>query len=100
MSTLIDIRRIQTSVEEIFHEFGPLPGRTERIASVCAVLTNPYSGRYEPDIMPMMEALNPLGVDMAQLPPQCDSTFAYVSCTLQPACFVLECASPPSAEAP
>jgi hypothetical protein len=65
MTDLIDIRRVQTSVEEIFHEFGPLPGRTERIASVCAVLTNPYAGRYEPDILPMMEALKGAGLDMA-----------------------------------
>ena len=30
------------------------------------MLTNPFAGRYEPNILPMMEALNPLGVDMAQ----------------------------------
>ena len=65
MTDLIEIRRIQTSVEEIFHEFGPLPSRTERIASVCAVLTNPYAGRYEPDILPMMEALKGAGLEMA-----------------------------------
>lgn len=65
MADLIDIRRVQTSVEEIFHEFGPRPGRTERIASVCAVLTNPYAGRFEPDILPMMEALKGTGLDMA-----------------------------------
>jgi hypothetical protein len=65
MTDLIEIRRVQTSVEEIFHEFGPSPGRTERIACVCAVLTNPYAGRYEPDILPMMEALKPAGLDMA-----------------------------------
>ena len=65
MTNLIEIRRVQTTVEEIFHEFGPLPGRTERIASVCAVLTNPYAGRHEPDILPMMEALKPAGLDMA-----------------------------------
>jgi hypothetical protein len=65
MTDLIDIRRVQTSVEEIFHEFGPRPGRTERIACVCAVLTNPYAGRYEPDILPMMEALKAAGLDMA-----------------------------------
>lgn len=66
MSPLIDIRRIQTSVEEIFHEFGPRPDRRERIASVCAVLTNPYAGRYEPEIVPMMEALKDTGLAMAQ----------------------------------
>lgn len=65
MTKLIEIRRIQTGVEEIFHEFGPAPGRTQRIGTVCAVLTNPYAGRYEPDILPMMEALKGAGLEMA-----------------------------------
>ena len=30
------------------------------------MLTNPYAGRYEPDILPMMAALNPVGLDMAR----------------------------------
>ncbi|PZQ66114.1 MAG: hypothetical protein DI563_24450, partial [Variovorax paradoxus] len=29
------------------------------------VLTNPFAGRYEPDILPMMDLLEPVGVDMA-----------------------------------
>jgi hypothetical protein len=33
---------------------------------VAAVLKNPYAGRYEPDILPMMEALNPVGLEMAE----------------------------------
>jgi hypothetical protein len=63
---MIDIRRIFTQVEDIFHEFGP--PATAAAAARChrAVLTNPYAGRYEPDILPMMEALNPLGLAMAQ----------------------------------
>jgi hypothetical protein len=30
------------------------------------VLRNPFAGRYESDILPMMEALNPVGLDMAR----------------------------------
>ena len=30
------------------------------------VLRNPYAGRYQADILPMMEALQPLGIDMAE----------------------------------
>ncbi len=30
------------------------------------MLTNPYAGRYEPDILPMMDALQPVGLDMAR----------------------------------
>jgi hypothetical protein len=30
------------------------------------VLRNPFAGRYEPDILPMMKALEPLGLQLAQ----------------------------------
>jgi hypothetical protein len=60
-----DIRKFQTTVEEIFHEGGPPAAVPLRRAAVLVVLRNPYAGRYEPDILPMMEALNPLGLDMA-----------------------------------
>ena len=32
---------------------------------IAAVLTNPFAGRYEADILPMMEALNAVGTQMA-----------------------------------
>ncbi|RIY41522.1 amino acid synthesis family protein [Neopusillimonas maritima] len=66
MSDLIEVRNIQTQVETIFHEFGPVADRPLIRGSVAAVLKNPYAGRYEPDIVPMMEALNPVGLEMAQ----------------------------------
>jgi len=37
-----------------------------RRGAIAAVLTNPFAGRYEPNIMPMMEALNPLGIEMSR----------------------------------
>ncbi len=63
---LIDIRRVFTQVEDIHHEGGPRAARPLRRGAIAAVLTNPYAGRYEPDILPMMEALNPVGLDMAR----------------------------------
>ena len=60
---LIDIRRIHTSVEDIFHEGGPPAATPLRRGAIAAVLTNPYAGRYEPDILPLMEALNSVGLD-------------------------------------
>jgi hypothetical protein len=63
---MIEIREIFTQVEDIFHEFGPPASRRVRRGSVCAVLANPYAGRYESEILPMMEALNPVGLEMAQ----------------------------------
>lgn len=66
MSDLIEVRNIQTQVETIFHEFGPVADKPLIRGSVAAVLKNPYAGRYEPDIVPMMEALNPVGLEMAE----------------------------------
>ena len=64
--SLIDIRRIVTQVEDTFHEGGPRAATPLRRGAIAVVLTNPYAGRYEPDILPMMEALNPVGLDMAR----------------------------------
>jgi hypothetical protein len=63
---MIEIREIFTQVEEIFHEFGPPAAQPLRRGAVAAVLTNPFAGRYEPNIVPMMEALNPLGLDLTR----------------------------------
>ena len=62
---MIEIRRVFTQVEEIFHEFGPAPSQSLLRGAIAAVLTNPYAGRYEADILPMMDALQDVGIDMA-----------------------------------
>jgi len=63
---VIEIRRVFTQVEDIFHEFGPPAVVPLRRGAIAAVLTNPFAGRYVQDILPMMDALQPVGVDMAQ----------------------------------
>jgi hypothetical protein len=63
---MIEIRRMFTQVEDIFHEFGPRAAKPPRRGAIAAILTNPYAGGYVADIMPMMEALNDLGVAMAK----------------------------------
>lgn len=63
---MIEIRRVLTQVEDIHHEFGPPPAAPLRRGAVAAVLTNPFAGRFEPNIVPMMEALNPVGLQMAR----------------------------------
>jgi hypothetical protein len=62
---MIEIRRIHTVVEDIHHEFGPVAATPLRRGAIGVVLTNPFAGRYEPDILPMMDALGNVGVDMA-----------------------------------
>lgn len=61
----LSIRKTAYSVEEIFHEGGPLPAKSVRRAAGIAVIANPFAGRYEPDIQWFMEDLKPLGLEMA-----------------------------------
>jgi len=63
--SLIQICRVFTQVETILHEFGSAPAAPQIRGAVAAVLTNPYAGKYHADILPMMEALNPVGLEMA-----------------------------------
>ena len=63
---MIEIRRVFTQVEDIHHEFGPVAATPLRRGAIGAVLTNPFAGRYVQDILPMMEALQPVGIAMAQ----------------------------------
>lgn len=63
---MIEIRKIVTMVEEIRHEGGPPPEAPLLKGAIAAVIRNPYAGRYEPDILPLMSALEPLGADLAR----------------------------------
>ena len=62
----VDVRKIVVCAEETRHDGGPPLANPVRKAWAAAVVRNPYAGRHEPDIMPMMEALKPLGLDMSR----------------------------------
>jgi hypothetical protein len=62
----VKIRKIITSIEEIFHEGGPRANTPLMRGYVMAVIENPYAGSYVEDIQPFMEDLKPLGLEMAQ----------------------------------
>jgi len=62
----VSIRKTVYSVEEIFHEGGPVPATSLRRASGMMIIENPFAGRYEPDIQWFMEDLKPLGITMAE----------------------------------
>ena len=62
---MIEIRRVLTHVEDILHDSGPPAAVPLRRGSIAVVLTNPFAGRYEPEILPWMDELNPLGVALA-----------------------------------
>lgn len=61
----VDVRKIITTVEEIFHEGGPVSANPPRRGCVLAVIKNPFAGYYEPNIQGFMEDLKPLGLQMA-----------------------------------
>ena len=61
----VAVRKLVLSVEEVRHDNGPPLAAPLLRGSAAAVLRNPYAGRYVADIQPMMEALKPLGREMA-----------------------------------
>jgi hypothetical protein len=64
--SLIEVRQIVTIVEETWHEGGPRAAVPLLRGATAAVVHNPYAGRFEPDILPMMEELKPLGLDLSR----------------------------------
>lgn len=63
--TRFTVRKMATIVEEIRHDGGPPPDAPRRRGAVLALVSNPFAGRYEPDLQPAMEELRPLGTEMA-----------------------------------
>jgi hypothetical protein len=64
--SLIKIRKRSLIIETQFHEGGPVVDKPLKLAAACAVIENPYAGRYEPDLMPFMAELRSLGTLLAQ----------------------------------
>ena len=64
--SLIQIRKRSLTVETVFHEGGPPVATPLRLAAACAVIRNPYAGRYEENLLPFMADLRSLGTTLAQ----------------------------------
>ena len=62
----VKVRKFLVSVEEVFHEGGPVAATPQRRGAVLAVIENPFAGAYHEEIEPFMEDLKPLGVAMAR----------------------------------
>lgn len=62
----VAVRKFVTTVEEIMHEGGPPPARPLKQGAAMAVIRNPFAGRYVEDIMPMMDELKPLGLELSR----------------------------------
>ena len=63
---LVKVRKFVLCVEEVLHEFGPVAETPQLKGYVAAVTHNPYAGRYVEDILPLMEQLKPMGIEMAK----------------------------------
>ncbi len=64
--SLIEIRKRSLTIETTYHEGGQAVAVPLKMAAACAVIRNPYAGRYEPDLMPFMAELRSLGTTLAQ----------------------------------
>lgn len=62
----LSIRKRMITIEEIYHEGGPVAARPLKRGAALAVIRNPFAGRYEPDIQWFMDDLRPLGLEMAR----------------------------------
>ncbi len=60
------IRKQNVTVEEIFHEGGPVAATPLRRGAILAVIQNPFAGHYVEDIAGFMDDLKPLGLAMAR----------------------------------
>jgi len=60
----IVIRKKLVSVEEIFHEGGPVSDTPLRRATAIAVIHNPYAGQYVEDIMSLIDDMKPMALEM------------------------------------
>lgn len=61
----VKIRKTVVSVEEIFHEGGPVSKIPLRRAAALAVIENPFAGKYVEHIEGFIDDLKPLGMSMA-----------------------------------
>lgn len=64
--SLIQIRKRSLTIETVFHEGGPPVATPLKLAAACAVIRNPYAGRYEENLLPFMAELRGLGTLLAQ----------------------------------
>ena len=64
--SLIEIRKRCLILETTNHEGGALAEKPLKLAASCAVIRNPYAGRYESDLMPFMAELRSLGALLAE----------------------------------
>ncbi len=61
-----DIRKTVVTVETIHHDGGPHNSQALRLAVAAVIMTNPFAGKYEPDLLPFMASLKPIATDLTR----------------------------------
>jgi hypothetical protein len=64
VTDFLSLRKTAVFIETVRHDGGPPVDPPLRRGAIATVLDNPYAGRFEADLMPWMDALKPLAVDM------------------------------------
>ena len=59
------IRKSVLYLETIHHDGGPAAPRPLRVAVAGVVMENPFADRFEADLMPFMQSLKPLAIDLS-----------------------------------
>ena len=60
------VRKTVISVEEIYHERGPVLDQPHRRDYIASVIQNQFADRYVEDIVSFIDDLKPLGLSMAK----------------------------------
>ncbi|SMG59608.1 amino acid synthesis family protein [Paraburkholderia susongensis] len=63
--SLMNVRKVKLDLEEVWHEGGARLEEPLLVAVATAIVANPYAGRYEPNLLPFMQALRELGADLS-----------------------------------
>lgn len=61
-----NVRKYVVMTETVHHDYGPQPDKPILKGVCAAVLVNPFAGQYQADLMPWMESLRPLSVELSQ----------------------------------
>jgi hypothetical protein len=62
-----DIRKTQFTIETVWHERGPRLAEPLRVGMAAAVIKNPFTGRYEANLLPFMAELRELGKTLSTM---------------------------------
>ncbi len=62
----VQIRKQIVTIEEIYHEGGPVAATPLLRGAIISVIHNPFAGRYVEDMAGFMTDLEPLGIAMAK----------------------------------